>query len=145
MISAAALIGSLYMTWYQLGLSYGLGSGAFAGISLTALGEYAGGWRFAILIFAIATIAEVVANLVLRRVRSAFEWPHRSLLPLLAGTNLVLVLVAFFDSPLGPASGAYGLLNASPGGGAYLGLVAAVVGVAMAGARLVTEPSTFRR
>jgi len=146
-ISAAVLIGSLFMTWYQFGMSFPTTSGAFAGISITALGGFAGGWRFAILAFAIATIVEVAVNTGFARSGGDFEWPHRPLLALLCGVNLVLVLAAFFAFPavLGAAGTLYyGLIGTSRGGGAYLGLVAALVASAAAGGRLLTDPSTFR-
>jgi len=147
-IASAVLIGSLFMTWYQFGMSFPTSSGTFAGISITALGGLAGGWRFAILAFAIATIVEVALSLGLTRASGNVEWPHRTLLAMLCLVDLVLVLAAFFTYPgaLGPAGAVYyGLIGTSRGGGAYLGLVAALVACGAAGARLLSEPSTFRR
>lgn len=126
------------MTWYQYGF--------IAGVSITALGRFAGGWRTAILVFAVLTVAEVLLHNALVQVGSTYQWPHRTVMWVLSAGNLALVLAAFFASPLaGEATVSFGLFRPSPGSGAYLGLAAAAAGVLAAVVRLFTEPSTFRR
>jgi hypothetical protein len=138
---AVAVLGSLFMPWYQFG--YGLG-GLSISVSVTALSSQSGTWRWAILVCSLGILAELLATLVIFKTRTRNAWPHRSLLVLLCGANLGLVTVAMVDSPFAAAA-RLGLLNSSLAAGAYVGLVGAIVGVGAASCRLVTGPPALVR
>ena len=96
--------------------------------SVPALGPGAGGWRWAILVVSIILLVEVLLAIASSaRSQSAPNWPHTSILLLLSVSNLVLVAAAFFSLPYSSAPSSY--LGVSPGLGAYVGLLAALLRV----------------
>jgi len=111
--------------------------------SVSALGEGAGGWRWAILVVAIILMLEVLIAISSGVTKQALPtWPHASVLLVLSVANLILVTAAFFDLPYGGAPAAY--LTVSRGVGAYIGLLAALVAFAGAVTRLVNSPTKPR-
>jgi hypothetical protein len=95
-LAAGAVIGSLFMPWYQLSLTR---DGETASVSFTALGVHTGGWRWALLVVAAAIMAEgLLAGVT--RVYQTRAWPHSGIQFALASTLLALVLVAWWDSPI---------------------------------------------
>ncbi len=123
-VAAAAVLGSLFMPWYDLGFST---SGVGVSLSISALGSHAGGWRWLILVVATAIIIEGLAGR-LANVSETEAWPHAAVQALLGVALLGLVVVAFFTSPL-PNLAVYQIpgFGRSAGSGAYLGLVAGVL------------------
>jgi len=141
LFGAVAVLGSLFMPWYQFG--YGVG-GLSLSVSVTALSSQSGSWRWLMLACSLGIATELLATLLIFKARTRSPWPHRSLLALLCGANLVLVAVAMEVSPFG-AAGQHGLLNASLAAGAYVALVGAIVGVGAAAFRMVTGPPALVR
>jgi hypothetical protein len=141
LFGAVAVLGSLFMPWYQLAYNV---RGLSLSRSLTALSEYSGGWRWLMLACSLAVAAELLATLWFFRANTMNNWPHRSLLALLCGANLALVTIATMLSPFGVTDG-LDLFHASLAAGSYVGVVGAVVGVGAAGCRLVTGPPALVR
>lgn len=141
-LGAAAVLGSLFMAWYQFAFSSG---GTSVSVSITALTSPAGGlWRWLMLVFSIAIMFEILLTSVVLGMRLNIDWPHRSLLALLCVANLALVIGAMVASPFsGVAS--FGLLHASLASGAYVGLAGAIVGSGAAALRLFTGPPSLTR
>jgi len=138
-----AVFGSLFMPWYQLGAS---GNGISISISLTALGQHAGGWRWGMLVCSLAIVVELLATLLVFKVRARGDWPHRSVLGLLCGANLALVIAAMVASPFNSLIGnSFGVLGSSLGAGAYVAIVGALLAVGAAGVRLFTGPPALTR
>jgi hypothetical protein len=138
---AVAVLGSLFMPWYQFafrvdGLSYP--------IYITALSSQHGGWRWLMTVFSLGIAAELLATLFIFKARTRIDWPHRSLLTLLSGANLVLVVGAVLAAPFGVV-GHLGPLSPSLAAGAYVGLVGAAVGLGAAICRLFTGPPALVR
>lgn len=134
---AAAVLGSLFMAWYQFAFSSG---GASVSVSITALTFPAGGlWRWLMLVFSTVIMVELTLTWFLMRARSRVEWPHRGVLALLCAANLALVIGAMVVSPFSDI-GSFGSLSASLASGAYVGLAGALVGAAAAVLRLFTGP-----
>lgn len=136
--AAAAVLGSLFMPWYELGYST---SGVGVNLSLTALGSHAGGWRWLILVVAIVILVGGLAG-VLANVAESGAWPHSGLQALLGMALLGLVVAAFFTSPL-PNVGLFGIpgFGRSAGSGAYVGLVAAVLAAYAGVGRFFVAPT----
>jgi hypothetical protein len=141
LFGAVAVLGSLFMPWYQFG--YGVG-GLSVSVSVTALSSQAGGWRWLMLACSLGVLAELLLTLLIFKARTRRAWPHRSLLALFCAVNLALVAAAMVFSPFG-AAGRLGLLNSSLAAGAYVALVGAIVGVGAAVCRLVTGPPALCR
>ena len=141
---AAAVLGSLFMPWYQIGAT---GDGLSIAVSLTALGQHAGGWRWAIFVCSLATAVELLATLLIFKARVRADWPHRSVLGLLCAANLAMVIAAMISSPFNAANGTefFGGLSTSLGAGAYVGLIGAVVAMSAGAARLFTGPPALTR
>ncbi|MGO8877448.1 MAG: hypothetical protein ACLQNG_17015 [Acidimicrobiales bacterium] len=139
---AAAVLGSVFMAWYQLAYSAG---GASVSVSITALTYPAGGlWRWLMLVFSIAIIVELAFTSLVLRTSSGIDWPHRSVLALLCVANLALVVGAMVVSPFN-GTGPIGLLSASLGAGAYVALAGAIVGALAAAYRLLSGPPALTR
>ena len=138
---AVAVLGSLFMPWYQF--AYG-GDGVSVAVSVTALSGESGSWRWLLLVCSLGIVAELLVTLLIFRAGSRDDWPHRSFLALLCITNLALVVIAMLDSPFAGAS-QIGLLSSSLAAGAYVGLVGAIVGMGAAAIRLFTGPPALMR
>jgi hypothetical protein len=138
---AVAVLGSLFMPWYQF--AYGAG-GVSVAVSVTALSGESGNWRWLLVVCSVGIVAELLVTLLIFRSGSREDWPHRSFLVLLCVTNLGLVVAAMLDSPFS-AAGQIGLLSSSLAAGAYVGLVGAIVGMGAAGFRLFTGPPALMR
>jgi hypothetical protein len=139
-LGTAALLGSLFMPWYQISESF---DGLSVSLSLTPLGQHAGGLRWAMLVLSIATLVELAVTALIFRFHSRDAWPHRSLLALLCLVNLAVVIWAMVASPFAEALGAFN--GTSLGPGAYLAIVAALLATGAAIARLVTGPPAMSR
>jgi hypothetical protein len=112
--------------------------------SVPALASGAGGWRWAILVISIILLVEVLLALSSSTGgQSSPGWPHAGVLLLLSVAELVLVLAAFFSTPYGSTPAAY--LTVSPGAGAYLGLIAALLTCAGAVTGVVKNGPTASR
>lgn len=144
--SAVVLI-SLFLTWYSvtltdLGLRFftsleqaflsrlfpqvAAGLGGLKGpltSSVSALGEGAGGWRWAILVVSIVLILETL--LAISSGATSAPWPHTAVQLLLSLADFILVIAAFFSVPYGSVPSVY--MTEGHGVGAYLGLLAALV------------------
>ncbi|HXY43564.1 MAG TPA: hypothetical protein VEH29_05220 [Acidimicrobiales bacterium] len=139
---AAAVLGSLFMAWYQFAFS---SDGASVSVSITALTYPAGGlWRWLMLVFSIAVMSEILVTWLVLRSRLNVDWPHRSILAVLCVANLALVVGAMVASPFSGV-GSFGLLSASLASGAYVALAGAVVGSVAAALRLFTGPPSLTR
>jgi len=140
---SVAVFCSLFMPWYQIGVS---GNGISVSVSLTALADHAGGWRWAIFVCSLAVVVELLATLLIFRVRARGDWPHRSVLGLLCAVDLALVIAAMAASPFNSVSDAYfGVLKSSLGAGAYVAIVGALIATGAAAARLFTGPPALTR
>jgi hypothetical protein len=141
-LGAGAVLGSLFMAWYQVAFSAG---GASVSVSITALTHPAGGlWRWLILVFSIAIMVEILVSWLIVSAGGSIEWPHRSVLLLLCVANLALVIGAMIASPFSGIE-SFGLLRASLASGAYVGLGGAIVGAVTAGVRCLTGPPALTR
>jgi hypothetical protein len=129
------------MPWYQF--AYRIDGLSFP-IYITAIGSQHGGWRWLMMGFSLGIAAELLVTLFIFKARPRIDWPHRSLLTLLSGANLVLVIGAMLAAPFGIA-GHLGPLSPSLAAGAYVGLVGAGVGVGAAICRLFTGPPALVR
>lgn len=107
--------------------------------SVGALGQGAGGWRWAILVVSIVVILETLVVLSSGGSTQSGSWPHGGIQLLLTVANAVLVLAAFFTLPYDDAPSVY--ITVSRGAGAYLGLVGALFALACALATLLSKPS----
>jgi len=159
----AVVLISLFMTWYRVtitpaGLQFfqSLERALFARlfpqaadlggltapftISISALGKDAGGWHWAILVVSIVLVLEVLlaAGSGVAR-QAAPSWPHGTVVLVLTVTNLILIAVAFFDLPYG---GTPAYLEVSRGLGAFVGLIAGLVALGGATARLVKSSTS---
>jgi hypothetical protein len=141
LFGAIAVLGSLFMPWYQF--AYGAGGLAIS-MSVTALSRQSGNWRWLMLVCSLGIAAELLATLLIFSSKTTHHWPHRGLLVLFCGANFVLVAAAMMSSPFAEA-GQLGLLHSSLAAGAYVGLVGAIVGVGAASCRLVTGPPALVR
>ncbi|MHB1511298.1 MAG: hypothetical protein ACYCST_14110 [Acidimicrobiales bacterium] len=131
-----AVLGSLFMAWYQLALS---GSGVSVAISVTTLASPAGGlWRWLMLVFSIAVLFEVALSWLVLSGISGIEWPHRSVLVMLCLADMALVIGSMVASRFGGET--VGRLSASLGSGAYVALAGAILAAAASVARLFTGP-----
>lgn len=109
--------------------------------TLSAVDHNAGGWRWAILVIAAVAAVELLLTVIsVSSSRRSPGWPHEAFAVVFSVTNLILVVVAFSDSPSTglPA----GLVTSSPAAGAYIGLLAAL---AAAGGGVATAVATSRR
>jgi hypothetical protein len=108
---------SLFLTWYS---ASGLNAeNEPITISQSALGHYAGGWRFLILIMNILILLYLVARtLAPRGIR--LPLPHWQVLTILLGIQLLLTLLGFLLKPSA-------VVNVAWEYGAYIGLVSAVL------------------
>jgi hypothetical protein len=163
-VGAGFVLISMFLTWYRVTISVlgvqfyesleraflsrlfpqiAAGLGGISGpltFSVPALGAGAGGWRWAILVVLIVLLLEVLLAISSATAsQSPPTWPHTGILLLLSVTDLVLVAVAFFSLPYSSAPAGY--LSATPGLGAYLGLLAALVACGGAVAGLVKSSS----
>ena len=118
---------SLFLAWYSV-----TGQDPNTGLTITitnsALGQYAGGFRFLVLVLAIFVFLYLLARTFAPR-GFRLPLPHWQILSILVGLQLLLTILTFFLKPSdqgGPGvSWSYG---------AYIGLVASLI--AMAGAVL---------
>ncbi len=139
-LGAVAVLGSLFMAWYQYSAS---AQGISISVSITALHYPAGGlWRWLMLVISIAVMVEIAMQALLLKARQRQEWPHRGLLAVLCIADLALVVGSMIDSPL---AGSVGAFQASLGSGAYVGLAGALVGVFTAVGRLFVGPPALMR
>ena len=137
-MGAAAVLGSLFMPWYQIGMSSG---GLSAILSLTPLGTGAGGWRWLILILAVAILIEGGAAVLVGS--HSQGWRHGEAQAALGLVLLVLVIAAFVTTPTAFFGGYFDVpgLQRTHGPGAYLGLVASIVAGVAGVARFFVAPA----
>lgn len=140
-LAAGAVIGSLFMPWYQLSATR---FGASYSISFTALGAFAGGWRWALL----GVAALMMVEGLLAGVTSVYEtraWPHTGIQFVLALALLALVLVAWWDSPIPAIYALIPGLSRGAGAGTYLAVAAAAFSaLAGLGRYLAVPPSELQ-
>lgn len=112
--------------------------------SVSALGQGAGGWRWAILVVSIVIVLETLVVVTSARPNQLSGWPHAGIQVMLTIANVVLVLAAFFTLPYGNAPSGY--ITVARGPGAYLGLFAALfaLGCALTAALRRQSPSPSR-
>ena len=114
---------SLFLSWYSAtGQDI---DGNIITISSSALGQYAGGFRFLVLVLAIVVVLYLLARTFAPR-GFRLPLPHWQILLVVVGLQFLLTILTFFIKP-----------SAGPGGpgvswsyGAYIGLVAAIIAVA---------------
>lgn len=139
-LGTVAVLGSLFMSWYQYSAS---AQGISISVSVTALHYPAGGlWRWLMLVLSIGVIVEVAVNALLLKSRQRPEWPHPGLLAVLCIADLALVVGSMIDSPF---AGSIGAFQPSLGSGAYVGLAGALVGTFTALGRLFVGPPALSR
>lgn len=138
-IAAAAVLGSLFMPWYQLGISRG---GVGVNVSYSALSSPAGGWRWLILVVAVVILLEGMIAVV-AKVSETGAWRHAEVQAVLGVVLVGLVIGAFFASPFPDFASVVQIpgLDRSVGPGVYLGIVSAVLaGYAGIGRFFVAPP-----
>jgi len=140
-LGSGAVLGSLFMAWYQFAFT---ASGISISVSITALASPAGGWRWSILGLSVAVLLEVLLSWLAEHANTNWSWPHQGVLALLCGANLVLVIAAMVASPFSDV-GSVGLLQASLGSGAFVALAGAVVSMGAAVVRLFSGPPALAR
>jgi len=158
MAGSGVVLLSMFLTWYSVTLT-ALGVQFYASLEqaflsrlfpqiaaglgglrgpltspVSALGEGAGGWRWAILVVSIVIVLEALLAISSGSAsQSSSAWPHTAVQLVLTIADLVLVIAAFFSVPYGNVPTSY--LTVDHGLGGYLGLLAALVacGAAVAG------------
>lgn len=150
MAGSGFVLASLFLSWYNVTLT-ALGVRFFASLeqaflarlfprvaaglggltgplssSVSALGEGAGGWRWAILVVSIVVILETLLAISSgAATRSPSPWPHTVVQLVLTIAEFVLVIAAFFNVPYGNVPSAY--MTVGHGFGSYLGLFASLI------------------
>lgn len=114
---------SLFLSWYSAtGTDV---DGNVITITNSALGQFAGGFRFLVLVMAIIVVLYLLARTFAPR-GFRLPLPHWQILAILVGLQFLLTILTFFIKP-----------STGPGGpgvswsyGAYIGLVAGIIAVA---------------
>jgi hypothetical protein len=135
-LTVVALV-SLFLPWYVVQVSDAFQ--AEQGSYFSALGGYAGGWRYACLVLA----AVVLVFLAVRQLRpdltARIPIPYRAVLATFAIATVAVFVIAFFVLPGGGTS--YSIegyqISVTQDWGAYVGLAAAVLA---ATAAIVNDP-----
>jgi hypothetical protein len=114
---------SLFLSWYSAtGEDV---NGNTITVSGTALGQYAGGWRFLILVIAIIVVLYLLARTLAPR-GFHLPLPHWQVLTILVGLQFLLTLLAFLVKPTTGVAG----VGVSWEYGAFIGLVASLIAAA---------------